>query len=79
MTRQETNGRRPPSRPDLDPDRRPHRQPRGGEFFPFTVAVDAVLLACSTCASLIPNTDRARTRHQRWHEQLAGLEDGRPR
>ncbi len=66
MQRQRSDGRRRPSR---DPDYRPtpKPQPRNGEYFPFTVEAGGVLLACSTCASLIPNTDRARTRHSRWH------------
>lgn len=65
MTQARSDRRRAPSRPTRDPGYRP--TPPNGEYFPFTVSADAVLLACSTCASLIPNTDRARTRHSRWH------------
>ena len=65
--RTQYDGRRRPSRPNRDPDYQPTPRPRNGEYHPFTVSADAVLLACSTCASLIPNTDRARTRHSRWH------------
>jgi hypothetical protein len=56
---------RQPSTQTRDPDWQP-TQPNG-TFHAFTVEADAVLLACSTCASLIPNSDRARTRHSHWH------------
>ena len=56
-------------RPSRDPAYRGERQlpQRNGDYFPFTVEAGGVLLASSTCASLIPNTDRARTRHKQWH------------
>jgi hypothetical protein len=67
MTQARSDRRRAPSRPTRDPSYRPTPVERNGTYHPFTVSADAVLLACSTCASLIPNSDRARTRHSRWH------------
>ena len=71
MTTQQTNGNRRPSR---DPDWRRTRDPQPNGFHPFTVQADSVLLACSSCAGLIPNTDRARQVHREHHATVdAGL------
>jgi hypothetical protein len=76
MTTQQTNGRRRPSRPDRDPDRRPTPDPHVG-FWPLTDV--QALLVCGRCACPVPATERAQQVHRSWHEQLAGLEDSRPR
>jgi hypothetical protein len=67
MQRARSDGHRSRSRPNLDPGYRGEPQLRNGDYFPFTVQEGGVLLACSTCAALIPNTDRARRRHGQWH------------
>jgi hypothetical protein len=71
MTNRQNNGRRPPSRPTLDPDRRPS-EPLPDGFFP------APLTVCRRCAAIIPASERATQLHQSHHETIAGLEDGRP-
>jgi hypothetical protein len=48
-------------------------QRNGNGFWP------APLTVCSRCAALLPGTERAQQTHQRFHEQIAGLEDGRSR
>jgi hypothetical protein len=53
---------------------RPDQQQNGNGFWPLTEHS-----VCATCAALVPNTDRAHQRHRQWHEQIAGLEDGRAR
>jgi hypothetical protein len=51
---------------------RPDQQ-NGNGFWP------APLTVCSKCAALLPGSERAQETHQRFHEQIAGLEDGRAR
>jgi hypothetical protein len=72
MTDRQNNGRRPPSRPDRDPDRRPS-EPLPDRFFP------APLTVCRRCAAIIPASERATQLHQSHHETIAGLEDSRLR
>jgi hypothetical protein len=39
----------------------------------------APLTVCSRCAALLPGSERAQQTHERFHEQIAGLEDRRSR
>jgi hypothetical protein len=48
-------------------------QRNGNGFWP------APLTVCARCAALLPGTEKAQETHRRFHEQIAGLEDGRPR
>jgi hypothetical protein len=48
-------------------------QRNGNGFWP------APLTVCARCAALLPGTERAQQTHRNWHEQIAGLEDGRSR
>jgi hypothetical protein len=73
MTNRQNNGRTRASRPTLDPDYRPSDPPTGDGFWPAPVSV------CGRCSAMIPATDKARQLHRRFHEQVAGLEDGRAR
>jgi hypothetical protein len=63
MTTQQTNGRRPPSRPTLDPDRVPS-DPTTKGFWPAPISV------CDRCSAMIPATDTARRKHRQFHEQV---------
>lgn len=72
MQRQRSNGHQ---RPVKDPDYRPTSEPAA--YWP--LPTDQELTVCSRCSAVIPASERAQTRHRAHHEQLAGLEDGRPR
>jgi hypothetical protein len=74
MRQQDLNGRRRQSRPSLDPDRRPTHP---AAFWP--LPPEQALVVCGRCACPVPATDRAQQLHRQWHEQVAGLEDGRAR
>ena len=65
MTDRQNNGRRPPSRPTLDPDYRPSdRELTGDGFWPAPVSV------CGRCSAMLPATDTARRKHRQFHEQV---------
>jgi hypothetical protein len=70
------NGARRASRPTCDPGYRPTRPAQPNGFWPL---LEHGLTVCAACASLVPASERAQQRHRQWHEQLRGLEDGRPR
>lgn len=70
MMARRTIDRRDPGVKQVQP--RPDQR-NGNGFWP------APLTVCSKCAALLPGTEKAQQTHQRFHEQLAGLEDGRPR
>jgi hypothetical protein len=56
-----------------DPDWRP--TPAATGFWP--LPADHELTTCTSCAAVVPASDRAQQRHRAFHEQVAGLEDGR--
>lgn len=70
MMARRTIDRRDPGVKQVQP--RPDQR-NGNGFWP------APLTVCSKCAALLPGTEKAQQTHQRFHEQLAGLEVGRPR
>jgi hypothetical protein len=72
MQQTRNNGHR---RPVKDRDWRPTREPAG--FWP--LPADRPLTVCSRCSAVIPASERAQLGHRAFHEQVAGLEDGRAR
>ena len=72
MRETRSNGTR--RRVNRDPDRRRTPSPNG--FHPLPEGHP--LTVCGRCSAVIPDTERARLRHASHHEQLLGLEDGRP-
>jgi len=77
MTQARSDRRRAPSRPTLDPGYKPTRPAKPNGFWPLPEG--QALLVCGRCACPVPATDKAQQLHRQWHEQLAGLEDGRQR
>lgn len=46
-------------------------------FWP--LPADHELTVCSGCAAVVPASERSQERHKAFHEQIAGLDDGRAR